>query len=142
MLLKIHLTVDSSPTASTKRIQQLRESKTGLETAHNWPPCPFLCSLRVKTAALSVVILLRVLILGQRHQSHLHFPVFGYPVSPTCANPTPASLSTCTEHICLRHLTRTRCMVPHQLLCDLDFHAERSQVGREGVTKTVPDDMF
>ena len=32
--------------------------------------------------------------------------------------------------------------MPHQLLCDLDVHAKRSQVGREGVTKTVPADMF
>jgi len=31
--------------------------------------------------------------------------------------------------------------MPHQLLCDLDVHAKRSQVGREGVTKTVPADM-
>jgi len=37
---------------------------------------------------------------------------------------------------------RATTRMPHQLLCDLDFHAERSQVGREGVTKTVPADMF
>jgi hypothetical protein len=32
--------------------------------------------------------------------------------------------------------------MPNQLLCDLDVHAERSQVGREGVTKTVQADPF
>jgi len=37
---------------------------------------------------------------------------------------------------------RTTAGMPHQLLCDLDVHAERSQVGRERMTKTVPTYMF
>jgi len=34
-----------------------------------------------------------------RHKSHLNLPVFGYIVSPVCANPPPASLSTCARRI-------------------------------------------
>ena len=35
----------------------------------------------------------------QRYKSHLNLPVSGYLVSPICANPPPASLSTCAGRI-------------------------------------------
>jgi hypothetical protein len=37
---------------------------------------------------------------------------------------------------------RAAARMSHQLLCHLDVDAERSQIGRKGVTKTVPADMF
>jgi hypothetical protein len=35
----------------------------------------------------------------QRYKFHLNLPVSGYLVSPICANPPPASLSTCAGRI-------------------------------------------
>ena len=37
---------------------------------------------------------------------------------------------------------RAAARMSHQFLCDLDVDAERSQVGRKGVTKSVPADML